>query len=244
MEGLLNKLLARAGYKYYKIKFQPFGLDHALDVRRFYATSGKVKVVFDVGANEGQSAEHYNETFPDAEIYCFEPVAATFRSLVERTHNMKRVRTFPVALGDVEREVEIELAEQSQLNSLKRRAPKPGNKTIERVQVRTLDSFVAEQGIERIDFLKTDTEGFDLEVLRGAQSTLADGKIQSVLSEATFNRNDTAHSSFFALADYLQCYGFEFVDVYDHAYVSTSPYRPPLGHCNALFYQTRKSEIC
>ena len=42
----------------------------------------QIKVVFDVGANVGQSALRYVQEFPLAEIYSFESVAATYGELV------------------------------------------------------------------------------------------------------------------------------------------------------------------
>ena len=36
----------------------------------------------------------------------------------------------------------------------------------------TLDAFVAEQGLDRVDFIKIDVEGWELSVLRGAKATL------------------------------------------------------------------------
>lgn len=42
------------------------------------------------------------------------------------------------------------------------------------VTIRTLDSYITEKGIERLDFIKMDVEGFELSVLKGAERTLTD----------------------------------------------------------------------
>ena len=47
----------------------------------------------------------------------------------------------------------------------------------------TLDTFVEQHGIKNIDFLKIDTEGFELEVLQGAKQLLSEGKIGTVIFE-------------------------------------------------------------
>lgn len=47
-----------------------------------------------------------------------------------------------------------------------------------RVQVTTIDDFLAERGIEQVAYLKIDTEGFDLNVLRGARRALAERRIR------------------------------------------------------------------
>jgi hypothetical protein len=103
--------------------------------------------------------------------------------------------------------------------------------------VDTLDDFARSHGVQQIDLLKTDTEGFDLEVLHGAQAMLSAGAIRFVLSEVTFDAMDSYHTSFTKVFEYLAAHGFRFVDIYDHDYVSFSPRRPPLAYCNALFYR-------
>ncbi len=46
-----------------------------------------------------------------------------------------------------------------------------------RVEATTLDAFLDRHGIARVAFLKVDTEGHDLNVLRGAARSLAEGRI-------------------------------------------------------------------
>lgn len=238
MLALINRLFARLGYRYYKIHYQPFGIDHALDVCRFLEPDRNLRVVFDVGANEGQSARIYFKQFPKALIYSFEPVATTFQKLTENTRELNRVKPFHIALGAEASEQEIRLFDQSVRNTLKYRPDLTSSFRTERVRVITLDAFVAEHSIEQIDFLKIDTEGFDLEVLHGASSTLTAGLITFILVEVTFNQKDTVHTSFHQVETYLHQFGFELVDLYDQDYASYSPRRPPLAYCNALFYQS------
>lgn len=45
----------------------------------------QVEVIFDVGANIGQTASKFAQSFPKAKIFSFEPVTATFKQLRENT---------------------------------------------------------------------------------------------------------------------------------------------------------------
>lgn len=52
------------------------------------------------------------------------------------------------------------------------------------VEVTTVDLFLQRHLIKRVDVLKTDTQGHDLAVLRGAEATISDVRV--VLAEITF----------------------------------------------------------
>ena len=55
-----------------------------------------------------------------------------------------------------------------------------------RVPVTTLDAYCAEQSIEQPDILKTDTQGFDLEVLRGAAELLDRRAVRLIYMEISY----------------------------------------------------------
>jgi FkbM family methyltransferase len=234
LRKFLRQVVELLGYRYFKIAYQPVGLDYAHDVARLSGSATNVKVVFDVGANDGQTAEHYVRAFPSAQIYSFEPVAATYRCLLKRVSEWPRVRTFHLAFADSNRSARIQLMPLSIHNSLRNQVTDncPSMRS-ESVEIRTLDSFCAEQNVSHIDLLKTDTEGFDLEVLKGAEAMLRARQIQFILAEVTFHADNTYHTSFFRLAEYLHGLGYYFFDIYDDGIASFS--QPPLAYCNALF---------
>ena len=243
MKKLLRRIVERLGYRYFKIAYQPVGLDHAHDVARFLGSATSLKVVFDVGANKGQSATHYMRAFPSAQIYSFEPVAVTYKSLVQRVSKCQRVRTFQLAFADSNRTARIQLVSVSELNSLRNELSN-GDSSLsgELITIRTLDSFCAEQNITHIDFLKTDAEGFELQVFKGAEKMLRARQIQFILAEVTFDPGNKCHTSFFQLAEYLYGCGYHFFDIYDDKGVATFS-RPPLASCNALFSCVEKGVI-
>ncbi|MBK6830417.1 MAG: FkbM family methyltransferase [Flavobacteriales bacterium] len=54
---------------------------------------------------------------------------------------------------------------------------------VDRIELRTVDGFCQEQGIERIHYLKVDTEGHELSVLKGAHEMIEQGKVDFIQFE-------------------------------------------------------------
>ncbi|PWT79265.1 MAG: hypothetical protein C5B58_14015 [Acidobacteria bacterium] len=63
------------------------------------------------------------------------------------------------------------------------------------VPIVTLDSFVADRGIQRIDYMKVDVEGHELAVLRGAENLISRGGIRAIAFE--FGSADIFSRTFF-----------------------------------------------
>src|SRR5689334_1525146 len=143
IKKLFRRMAQRFGYHYFKIAYQPVGLDHAHDVARFLGSAANIKVVFDVGANEGQTAEHYLRTFPSAQIYSIEPFADAYQSLTKRLGGSQRVKTFQLAFADSNRSARIKCAQLSVQNSLRNEISDSCSSPLdsELIEIRTLDSF-------------------------------------------------------------------------------------------------------
>ena len=139
--------------------------------------------VLDVGANAGQYATMLRDHGYGGWIVSFEPVPAAFAELARRAEQDSRWRALPLALGAKSERRPIAVADVTQLSSFRRfsehgRRQLPGASAVvsaEQVEVRTLDS-VWEAGLgdlgKRRAFLKIDTQGWELEVLRGAGNVL------------------------------------------------------------------------
>ena len=152
-------------------------------------------VVFDVGANVGDYSELVHSIIPSARIYAFEPAAPVYQQLAKRLSaigNGASVEVFNLGLSDEEKTVDlhsytVEGQAVSLISSIDRRLPTQVVQVevsdTERIEVRTLDSFCAAKGIERIDFLKLDVEGHEVAVLRGAQAMLDRGAISMIQFE-------------------------------------------------------------
>jgi FkbM family methyltransferase len=238
IKSIFSRMMNDAGYLYYKKDFCPFGIDHCNDIARFLGHSD-LKTIIDVGANIGKTALEYSEKFPAATIYAMEPIKSTYDILCANTSIKQNIRTFHFAAGSNEGTMRVQLTSQSERNSLLGNSENlsSGKYNEEVVQIKRLDDLAAGEGFSRFDLLKTDTEGFDLEVIKGAEKLLRSSSNAFILSEVTFHRKDPCHTQFTEMHQHLAEYGFDFCGIYDQDYNSFSPAKPPLLYCNVLFYK-------
>ena len=102
----------------------------------------------------------------------------------------------------------------------------------EKVNVLRMDDYCSEKKIQHIDFLKIDTEGFEINVLKGASEMLTQAKIAFILCEVGFLRGNVRNTYFADICEYLSAYGYYFQGLYQ---VSGHSWDPQNIFGNALF---------
>ncbi|MBN2566121.1 MAG: FkbM family methyltransferase [Candidatus Eisenbacteria bacterium] len=168
-----------------------FGIDAFVDIGTRLPDC-QMDVILDVGANVGQSAKLFMRRFPASQILCFEPAGNTYRRLQQVVRGNENVRCFRLALGDTSGTTHLVhegfcenyhvLGEARQVDQLE----------LEEVDMVTLDDFCRDRAIGHVNYLKIDTEGWDLHVLRGAERMLREQRVDLVQVEAGMNpANDT-----------------------------------------------------
>jgi FkbM family methyltransferase len=139
----------------------------------------KAGLVLDVGANVGRYALMVRSVRPSAVLHCFEPGSAAFSEL--ESLGGPDLFTWNLAVADAPGRGVLHLADSnSELSSL---VDLGRGSASEAVEIITIDGFLRQEGISRVDLLKVDAEGGDLEVLRGARQSLASGAIRAVQFE-------------------------------------------------------------
>ena len=76
------------------------------------------------------------------------------------------------------------------------------------VQTQTLDSFCLDKKIENIDVLKIDTEGNELNVLKGAKRLLSENKINLIYTEISETKKKFLEKEK-SIINFLNSYNFE-----------------------------------
>src|SRR3990170_1501252 len=114
--------------------------------------------------------------------------------------------------------------------------------TTESVDIVTLDEFCHTKRIDQINYLKIDTEGGDLEVLKGAVNMLTEQRIDLVEVEAGMNPSNNRHVPFEALKEFLESHRYFLFGIYEQ--VNEWPTREPhLRRTNPLFISHRMIEM-
>lgn len=205
-----------------------------VDTADLSRVKGEIRTIVDVGANAGQSAIRFRAAFPEARIVSLEPIQATFDELVRRTAGLD-IQCHRLAAGSSDSVSTMYLTPFSETSSLMRPADDE-LRGMEQVEVVTLDGFLRDSGIDTVDLLKIDAEGYDLEVLKGASGVLSSGRVRFVTVEVGFHPGDDRHPLFDDVRDMLRQHGFSVFGIYDQGPEWTGV--PALRFANAVFSLT------
>jgi FkbM family methyltransferase len=178
----------------------------------------------DVGANVGYyTAMAANIVGQAGRVYAFEPSPYAFarlRCMVDR-NRFSNVTVNQCGLSDAPGTVNLYLGRDSHNHTPTMVAHENSNATS--VAVDTLDNFGARLGIDRIDLLKIDVEGYEPRVLAGAQRLLQERRIGSILCEFNEHWLSRAASNPEHLEDLMRTAGFKDAGRYlDNRYFTLS----------------------
>lgn len=135
-------------------------------------------VVIDVGANFGFYTRLFsNIVGPKGRVIAFEPVQATISRFLQITRFRKNIELVRKGLGAHESRTKIytpgdDLGQSSLVRHDSGSWHFLQNVRQEEILVTTLDKFVVDKAIQRIDFIKVDIEGAEAIFLAGAETTL------------------------------------------------------------------------
>ena len=122
-----------------------------------------LKVIFDVGT---RADTDYIELKPEAEFHLFEPNPDFFDELYKKIKGKSNVYANKYGLGRKNQEMGYQKDLQSFIDSEAVNTPYAKGEII--LPMKTLDTYLLENDIKQIDFIKMDTEGYELNILLGA----------------------------------------------------------------------------
>jgi FkbM family methyltransferase len=183
--------------------------------------------VIDVGANLGQYASMLREEGYRGPIVSVEPVTASFEALRARSADDAQWSAVQLALGAASGEQSINITGHSTMASFLEPAQEAiarwdfvdaarSNETVRTARLdEVLDELVPGDDARRL-YLKIDTQGWDLEVLRGADGVLDDVKV--IQTELSFKPLYEGQVGYSEMLRYLDGLGYEIAGFFPIVY--------------------------
>lgn len=143
-------------------------------------------LAIDIGANVGLQTVRFSEKF--SQVISFEPTSLNYCCLIENTKMLKNVTINNFGLGELDKIEKISLPENSNncgAFSIKDFVNSSLSLINEDIEIKRLDSFNYSPSL-----IKIDTQGYELQVLRGAAETLKSKPVLIIESETKKEKNE------------------------------------------------------
>jgi FkbM family methyltransferase len=193
-----------------------------------------------VGANVGQTIAFLRATLDNPVIHSFEPGHRAFAELARRCSGIPDLYLNNFALGSRSTLLELQENIHHELSSFLDLGVAGGGEVSRRlaVDVTTIDNYCDQCKIDKIDILKSDTQGFELEVLKGAETLFESHRVHFVLLEITFAELYKSLPRMDTLYAFLANRGFCLVSFYKFYYQNDRA-----GWTDAMFVDPQYSTI-
>lgn len=148
----------------------PYGYkDEILDIN---VTVESGDIVIDAGAWIGDFSAYCSSK--DAICYAFEPANETYSLLCQtsRLNSPHKIIPIKMGLGDVESSLQLGIDAGGSGNNSFLSTFIPKDAKFETVRITTIDNFVREKHLDKVNFIKSDIEGMERNLLIGARETL------------------------------------------------------------------------
>ncbi|WP_157153680.1 FkbM family methyltransferase [Brachyspira murdochii] len=209
--------------KYYPKEIGAFALFHIFKMNQYNVSDifevANDSIVFDVGAWKGDTAYFFSKRCnTNAKIYAFEPDKNAFCTLksIREKYNLSNVILENILFSNKNETVDF-ISMTPNIPSVKMSAV-------------TIDEFVKNNNIERIDYLKMDVEGAEMNILKGAVNTIK--SLRPSLAIAIYNGGELFMEDFYKVPIFIK----EITENYEY-YIRTFA---PWGGETVIFCKPRK----
>jgi FkbM family methyltransferase len=187
-----------------------------------------INKVIDIGANEGQFAQFIRKSGFKGELHSFEPLDEAYSKISKLASTDKNWSVYQAAVGNTCGETEINVSENSVSSSILemnashlKLAPQSRYTKKQKIEIKTLDSLKETLQLKKGNiFLKIDTQGFEKNVLLGAENVLEN--INTIQLELSLLPLYNGEELFFDISKYLYDRNYFLVKIIPGIYDKTS----------------------
>ena len=225
IKKIIKKILNIIGYNISKIdnKYKKLSFN---DIHKIKIDIDN-PIIFDVGANKGQSIRRFKNIFPKSIIHAFEPIKEEFIKLEEEFKNDTNIFLNNFALGDSISKKKFNIMASTGHSSFYKINPetewlkirskefnsneKEYEKRVVEVQIDTINNYCNKKNIPFIDILKLDTQGYEDKILAGASEIIP--KIKLIETELMFDNVYEKRLNFYDIEKYIIKHNFRLIAI-------------------------------
>lgn len=180
----------------------------------------KKPLIIDVGSHIGNEAQYLIEFYPGARIHCFEPVKEVFQKLKKRfslNNNIECHNNF-VGSKEMDQNIDMYIDPKTDLVGSYYSMTDLTKTTSQKISVKTetLDNFIKNKDIENIFLLRIDVNGYEKNVLEGAEKILLQKKIDFILVYFFNVITKLECGSLYEIAKYLNKKNYRLISFYNN----------------------------
>ena len=164
---------------YFRLTFPLF------ELKDLFKFTDKLSTLIDVGSNKGQFSILARLYFPKLYIYSFEPQLDQL-NIQKQNLGKKNIEYFNNALGSKNKKINFYITKRKDSSSILHPHLKlQGYKitSVKQILINSLDNILKKKKLKKNVILKIDTQGYELEVLKGANKLLS--KVDYILCEVS-----------------------------------------------------------
>jgi len=178
-------------------------------------------IILDIGGGIGASLKLFLDSFPDRKIMVFEPVSENFKAIKKRFPSSPNIEFINCAAGNENAEKQINLASRITSSSLLPLSADPGSNVfnesnlgktgVETIRIVKLDDFLAKNSDE-IGIMKIDVQGYEMDVLKGAEFTLQ--RTDIIVLETNNHEGYSGSAKYFDIDKFLRDHNFTLYNIF------------------------------
>jgi len=169
-DGIVDQL-------YFKLKYSEVN-----DLKQFLRLIKPDSVILDIGSNTGIYSILSGKSEPNSKIFAIEPNPVNFKRLEEniKLNELSNIQVSRYAIGANTQKIELNVPKNNIISDTTSvledfsKSTYQGKIEWKKIDVKqvSIDEFCSLHNLEKIDLIKVDVEGYEIEVLKGASTQM------------------------------------------------------------------------